>query len=279
MVDVPQPRKRRSLIGRKRRVRRKPAVAESVEPDETLEALEWDGVDWTGEVDEEGVEIGLVADDWDIPADLEVLENTMDPDCHFESHDRDDAGVWDDEVPSSAGLSEADWDDPEPRNEGSFDAFKKLVESEKGAPKRGSSPRASNNYWKLAIAAAGAILLIGLGALGLFSVAGIGALVVTSDSQDEAMVIIEEPTIVPLVPVKVQGLEEEELVEEPKEEAMEERDVPHPAAPAHVEEEPTPELEPEPIAEAPPPEPAPPVVAEPETGKKKKKKRRKKKDR
>jgi len=252
-----------------------------------LEALEWDGVDWTGEIDEDGVEIGLIDDDWDIPDDLEVVETTRDPEVHFASVDRVDAGVWDEDMPSSAGLSASEWDEDSVSEEGSYDAFKALVESEKGAPARNIAPKSANNTVKyVAVGVAVLLLFAGTGALAMFGVAGIGAVVAgTSGSPDEAMVVIEDPVPEAPVPVVDEPTEDELLDEELEgEEALEEevedggQPQPRRRAPAPVEE--VPEPEPEPVAEAPEPAPEPPpapVVGPEPTGKKGKKKKRGKK--
>ena len=73
---VTKPRKRRSLIGREhRRVRRKPSSLTSLSS-EVIEAEEWDHIEWTGEIDADGSETGLVDASWTIPEDLEVIETT-----------------------------------------------------------------------------------------------------------------------------------------------------------------------------------------------------------
>lgn len=268
------PKKRRSLIDRdRRRVRRKAAAPD----DEPLEALEWDGVDWTGEVDEDGTEIGLIDDEWDLPADLEVVENTLDHEARFEAQDRTDAEVWDEDLPSSGGIAVGEWDEDPLSEEGSFDAFKALVESEQGAPLRKSTPRpeSTGNTGKVIAVAAVILMLFGVVAITVFGAAGLGALVVTSTPND-AMVVIEEPVPLPAaVAVDLQPTFEEVPLEDPPEEPA--TPPGRPAVPASVDEEPVPEPDTEPITEQPEivPEPEPVIVAPPVEKKRRRKKGKK----
>jgi hypothetical protein len=262
--NVAAPRKRRSLIGRnRRRVRRKGSGAPE---DEIIEALEYDGVDWTGELDAHGVEIGLVDEDWDIPDDLEVVETTRDSSDHFQSEDRDDAAVWDED------SYDGEWD--ENTTGSGFDPFKALVESEADARRQknadargGPKPESANNNVKFAIAGVvGLLLITGFGAFGLVGV-GVGAVVAgASGSPEEANVVIEEP-VPEAEPIAPEVDDTDAVLDEEEDEEPEEAAQPRPRRRAPVAAE---EPEPEPIAAA-PDTPEPEVAPTPTAAKKKKK--------
>ena len=233
-------------------MRRKPNPSSANEP---IEAHSWDGVEWTGEVDADGVEIGLVDASWTIPEDLEVIENVSDHEASFETDGATDAGVWDDEDESLAAEG-AGWTADPTSEESTRDAFKALVEGNELRPPPQPSPPARKAIWLSVpvFLAVGAVVLVGL--LIALSVAVGGAWFAsgTEETFEPEQPALPAPAPTPPPAPSPEELSEEgeadtDAGEEDAEEEPSEEDLEPPA--------PRPRRSPVPAAPEPEPEPEP----------------------